>query len=133
MFSFCDDIQFSHFLNDSHYYIERLDPMFRGRVFAAGGGFWHMPGTYVLPFSEGTYVVYGKEVSDKTNNPNRRLFVKMNTRGTGQYYEHRWVDVPRAAKKFHFGWYYIFSHACNSDDYGKEFIEGFSLNTPPGI
>lgn len=74
----------------------------------AGGGFWHMPGTYILPFSEGTYTVY--------NNDNK-LYVKMITKATGQTYTHRWVDIPRAAKKIHFGWYYMFSHCFDSQDY----------------
>lgn len=41
----------------------------------------------------------------------------MITRATGQTYKHRWVDVPKAAKKIHFGWYYLFAHCFDTIDY----------------
>lgn len=61
------------------------------------------------------------------------LMVEMNTRGTGQTYRHRWVDVPKAAKKVHTGWYYLFSHACNSEDYEEEVQGGHAMSVPPDM
>lgn len=52
------DTKFAHFMNDSHYYIKSLVKKYAGRVFISGGGFWHMPGQYQLPFGEGSYVVF---------------------------------------------------------------------------
>lgn len=43
----------------------------------------------------------------------------MTTKGTGQFYDHRWVEVPNAAVKMDFGWYYLFAHRCRSEDYQK--------------
>lgn len=78
--------RYSIFMNDSHYYIKSIPEKYKCRVFMAGGGFWHAPGKYVLPFSEGSFVVYGDRSSSKGSNPLMNLKVKMITRGTGQTY-----------------------------------------------
>jgi hypothetical protein len=41
-------------------------------------------------------------------------YVTMNTKGSGEKYEHDLVEVVNPQRLIHYGWYYHFSHVCTA-------------------
>lgn len=107
---------------DTYYYIDELPAFFTDAwmVFTTGGRFHPVPGVYNLPASEGSYDVVGK-----WSGP---AMIRMNTRGSGEAYEHPFRDYTMPCIEYDSGWYKWFADACVPASY-KRAVRRVSL--PP--
>lgn len=97
-----------HFLCfDAHYYFANFDsiyydylpePLFSASVHTTGGNFHPVPGRYLLPQREGTFEIYPKADTPE-------LWVRMNTKGGSQTYDHPLITYLNPCHEVASGWY----------------------------
>jgi hypothetical protein len=90
-------------------------------VHVVGGDFFQLPGTYVLPFREGTYTITGDSE------------VLFNSRSSGTAYKHQLVSYPEPSFKMDYGWYSVFFDFRMTKDLKIKIAPKFGYNTTRSI